>query len=188
MRGENKKFMVYELDDSGGRRKVEITEDKLQSFLILHPKQVFIIIREDLRRIFIWKGPESPTHKRFVSTRSTRALQEELRRECGLRPCKIISVDVGDEPLEFLSAFNFPHTGDALRKIMIMMGEIKELTLERKYLPTIFNAELLENSKNDGLPTFRPLALKYFESCGIFTRAHKTMIKFYGDFVNHRIF
>ncbi|MFX0144389.1 MAG: hypothetical protein ACFE9C_09950, partial [Candidatus Hodarchaeota archaeon] len=75
----HEKFMVYELDDSGEKKKIKVDEDKLQVFLISHPEQVFVIIREDLRRIFIWKGPKSPIRKRFVSSRSTIALQEELR-------------------------------------------------------------------------------------------------------------
>ncbi len=178
---ENERLMVYELDDSGEKKKVEVVEEKFQSFLISHPEQVFVIIREDLRRIFIWKGPKSPIRSRFVSSRTTIALQEELRMECGLRSCKIISVDVGDEPLEFLSAFNFPHTGIALKKIMRMMGEVKKLTLTRRYLPEIFNADLLENSKTDGLPTFKPLTLGYFKSCGILIRFHDTKVKFFKD-------
>ena len=178
---ENERLMVYELDDSGEKKKVEVVEDELQLFLISHPEQVLVIIREDLRRIFIWKGPKSPIRSRFVSSRTTIALQEELRMEFGLHPCKIISVDVGDEPLEFLSAFNFPHTGIALRKIIRMMGEVKTLTLTRKYLPEIFTADLLENSKIDGLPTFIPFTLGYFKSCGILIRFHDTKVKFFKD-------
>lgn len=178
------RFMVYELDDSGEKRRVDLTEDNLQSFLILHPEQVFVIIREDLRRIFIWKGPKSSTRKIFVSSRKTIALQEELRRELGLRPCKIISVDMGDEPLEFLEAFGFPQAGNALRKILRMMGEIRELTLTREYLPRLFTSDLLGISKTDRLPTFRPIVLKYFESSGIFSRFHGSEIIFFEDKVS----
>jgi len=175
------KFMVYELDDSGEKKKVKVTEDKLQVFLISHPEQVFVIIREDLRRIFVWKGPKSPIRKRFVSSRSTIALQEELRMECGLPPCKVISVDVGDEPLEFLTAFHFLPAGGALRKIKIMMGEVKEVMITRKYLPEIFAVDLLENSKIDKLPAFTPLTLEYFKSCGILTRFHDDKVIFFED-------
>ena len=176
---EYETFMVYELDDSGDKNKISMAEEELQSNL--HPEQVLVIVHEDLRRIFIWKGPKSPIRKRFISSRTTIALQEELRMECGLHPCKIISVDVGDEPLEFLSAFHFPPAGNALRKIMRMMGKVRELTITRKYLPEIFTADLLENSKIDGLPTFRPHILEYFESCGISTRFHDTKVIFFED-------
>ncbi len=96
-------FMVYELDDSGEKIKLDIEEEHLQENL--HPEQVLVIIREDLRRIFIWKGPKSPVRKRFISSRVASALQEELMKDARYHRCKIVSVDAGDEPTEFLNAF-----------------------------------------------------------------------------------
>ncbi|MFX0003608.1 MAG: hypothetical protein ACFE9C_14925 [Candidatus Hodarchaeota archaeon] len=96
-------FMVYELDDSGEKIKLDINEDQLQESL--HPEQVLVIIREDLRRIFIWKGPKSPVRKRFISSRVASAIQEELMKDARYHRCKIVSVDAGDEPSEFLNAF-----------------------------------------------------------------------------------
>ncbi|KKL26501.1 hypothetical protein LCGC14_2394680 [marine sediment metagenome] len=61
---ENERLMVYELDDSGEKKKVEVAEEELQSFLISHPEQVFVIIREDLRRIFF--------HSKSVETVASR--------------------------------------------------------------------------------------------------------------------
>ncbi|MDX1797564.1 MAG: Rho termination factor N-terminal domain-containing protein [Candidatus Lokiarchaeia archaeon] len=96
-------FMVYELDNSGERIKLDIEQENLQENLSL--EQVLVIIREDLRRIFIWKGPTSPVRKRFISSRVASALQEELMKDARYHRCKIISVDAGDEPSEFLNAF-----------------------------------------------------------------------------------
>jgi hypothetical protein len=96
-------FMVYELDDSGEKIKLDIEEELLQENL--HPEQVLVIVREDLRRIFIWKGPKSPVRKRFISSRVASALQEELMKDARYHRCKIVSVDAGDEPIEFLNAF-----------------------------------------------------------------------------------
>jgi hypothetical protein len=100
---EYETFMVYELDDSGEKNKIGITEEELQSNL--HPEQVLVIVREDLRRIFIWKGPKSPVRKRFISSRVAQELQEDLRHDARYHRCKIVSVDAGDEPTEFLNAF-----------------------------------------------------------------------------------
>ncbi|MFX0027750.1 MAG: hypothetical protein ACFE8B_00950 [Candidatus Hermodarchaeota archaeon] len=100
---EYETFMVYELDDSGERNKMNILEEELQSNL--HPEQVLVIVREDLRRIFIWKGPKSPVRKRFISSRVAQELQDELRKSASMHRCKIVSVDAGDEPTEFLNAF-----------------------------------------------------------------------------------
>ena len=100
---EYEAFMVYELDDSGEKVKLDFEEEKLQENLL--PEQVLVIIKEDLRRIFIWKGPKSPVRKRFISSRVASALQEELMKDSRYHRCKIVSVDAGDEPIEFLNAF-----------------------------------------------------------------------------------
>ena len=100
---EYETFMVFELDDSGEKKRVSMSKEELESNL--HPDQVFVIVCEDLRRIFIWKGPKSPVRKRFISSRVASELQEELRKIAAFHRCKIVSVDAGDEPTEFLNAF-----------------------------------------------------------------------------------
>ena len=93
-------FLVFELEESGERKQVEdITPQTLQS--ILHSKQVLVILRWDLRRIFIWKGSASPVKKRFISSQIATELREELKGGA-----KIVSVDQGDEVKEFLDAFD----------------------------------------------------------------------------------
>jgi hypothetical protein len=92
-------FIVYELEDTGMRKPIRnITPQRLQS--ILHSKQVLIIVRRDLKNIFIWKGSASPVKKRFISSRVATALRDELEGNC-----RIISIDQGDEAQEFLNAF-----------------------------------------------------------------------------------
>ena len=100
---EYEPFMVYELDDSGEKVRLDIEEEHLKENL--HPEQVLVIIKEELRRIFIWKGPKSPVRKRFISSRVAQALQEELMKDARYHRCKIVSVDAGDEPSEFLNVF-----------------------------------------------------------------------------------
>ena len=96
-------FMVFELKDSGERKKLKIIQDDLQKYL--HPEQVLIIVREDLRRIFIWKGAKSPVRKRFISSRVAQNLQKELIDHSRYHRCKIVSIDQGDELQEFLNVF-----------------------------------------------------------------------------------
>jgi hypothetical protein len=96
-------FMVFELEDSGERNKLKIVQDDLQEYL--HPEQVLIIVREDLRRIFIWKGAKSPVRKRFISSRVAQNLQKELIDHSRYHRCKIVSIDQGDELQEFLNVF-----------------------------------------------------------------------------------
>ena len=93
-------FIVFELEDSGEKKKIEdINPSDIKSRL--HSKQVLIIVRQDLKRIFIFQGSASPVKKRFIGSRTAMAIRERLSVLC-----KIVSVDQGDEPLEFLKAFN----------------------------------------------------------------------------------
>ncbi|MBY9011222.1 MAG: hypothetical protein KGD70_02490 [Candidatus Lokiarchaeota archaeon] len=96
-------FIVYDLENTGERTKLEIKPEELQNYL--DPEQVLIIIREDLRRIFIWKGSKSPVRKRFISSRVAQELQRDLIEDSRYHRCKIISIDQGDELQEFLHAF-----------------------------------------------------------------------------------
>jgi len=112
-------FMVFEVKDTGERLRLNLTEeafrqDNGQKFL--HPLQVAIIIKEELRRIFIWKGLTSSIRKKFIASRVASELQREITNSSHFHRCKIISVDQGDEPAEFLNAFGFetdPITNDA---------------------------------------------------------------------------
>jgi len=96
-------FMVYDLENTGERKKLNIKQDNLQTYL--NPEQVLIIVREDLRRIFIWKGSKSPVRKRFISSKVAQQLQKELISDSRYHRCKIVSIDQGDELQEFLNAF-----------------------------------------------------------------------------------
>ncbi|NVM18772.1 MAG: hypothetical protein HWN80_13740 [Candidatus Lokiarchaeota archaeon] len=96
-------FIVYNLQNTGERTKLNIKPEELQNHL--NPEQVLIIIREDLRRIYIWKGSKSPVRKRFISSRVAQDLQRDLVQDARYHRCKIISIDQGDELQEFLNAF-----------------------------------------------------------------------------------
>lgn len=103
-------FMVFELHDNGEHQRIDITEQEFRNANgngILHPSQVTIIVKEDLRCIFIWKGVESSVRKKFIASRVASELQQELMKQAGFHRCKVISVDQGEEPKEFLSAFGF---------------------------------------------------------------------------------
>ncbi len=103
-------FMVFELEDTGERQQLDISEQEFSQNNgngILHPYQVAIIVKEDLRRIYIWKGFTSSVRKKFIASRVASELQQELVTNAGFHRCKVISVDQGDEPREFLDSFGF---------------------------------------------------------------------------------
>ncbi len=97
-------FFAYELEDTGERKEIFFSEKDLAQYL--YPEQVLVLVREDLRRIFIWKGAKSPINKRFISSRIARDLQQDLMKDARYHRCKIVSVDQGDEIQEFLDIFN----------------------------------------------------------------------------------
>ncbi|MFX0031315.1 MAG: hypothetical protein ACFE8E_02095 [Candidatus Hodarchaeota archaeon] len=96
-------FVVFDLKNTGERKQLNIKQEELQNHL--DPEQVLIIIREDLRRIYIWKGSKSPVRKRFISSKVAQELQKELMTDPRYHRCKIVSIDQGDELQEFLNAF-----------------------------------------------------------------------------------
>ncbi len=103
-------FMVYILRDSGERIRLKVTEKEFREnrgINVLHSKQVAIIVKNKLKRMFIWKGHESSVRKKFIASRVALALQSDLMTTVHFYRCKIVSVDQGDEPREFLDAFGF---------------------------------------------------------------------------------
>ncbi len=103
-------FMIYGLESTGEKLKLDVSEEEFranngQNFLDSH--QVLVIVKEDLRRIYIWKGVNSHVRKKFIASRTAAELQNDLVVNGHFHRCKIISVDQGDEPNDFLRAFNF---------------------------------------------------------------------------------
>ena len=153
-------FVVFEVDESGERKQVEdITPQTLQS--ILHAKQVLVILRWDLRRIFIRKGSASPVKKRFISARIATELREEVKGGV-----KIVSVDQGDEVEEFLDAFelesmpvtdtledmryirNSEKMGSVSPEAMVLKSKIKEIQ-QKMPIPPLKAKIVKENPKID---------------------------------------
>ncbi len=131
-------FFAYELDDSGKKKELNFSERDLAQNI--RPEQVLLLVREDLRRIFIWKGAKSPVKKRFISTFVARDLQGELLKDSRYHQCKIVSIDQGDELHEFLDAFNMESM------------EVKERLADMKY---IRNSERLEKKEKENYPEER---------------------------------
>ena len=103
-------FMVFGLESTGEKVKLDVSEDEFRANNgqnILDTHQVLVIVKEDLRRIYIWKGVNSHVRKKFIASRIAAELQNDLVVNGHFHRCKIISVDQGDEPNEFLRAFNF---------------------------------------------------------------------------------
>ena len=103
-------FMIFKVKDTGEDFRLNITEEAFRQNngnVVLHPLQVAIIIKEQLRRIYIWKGISSSVRNKFIASRVASELQRDIINSSNFHRCKIVSVDQGDEPEEFLNAFGF---------------------------------------------------------------------------------
>jgi len=103
-------FMIFSLHNSGEKERIDITEAeflKNNGANILNPKEVLLVIKEELRRIYIWKGTLSSVRKKFIASRVASELQADLAKSANFHRCKIVSVDQGEEPREFLQNFGF---------------------------------------------------------------------------------
>ncbi len=132
---ELRNFFAYELEDTGERKELFFSEKDLEQFL--NPEQVLVLVREDLRRIFIWKGATSPVKKRFISSKVAREIQQDLMKDARYHQCKIVSVDQGDEVQEFLEAFNLEsmEVKERLADIKYVRNRDKEEIKEEKEYP-----------------------------------------------------
>lgn len=94
----NDSFMIFEVDDSGERKRLNIHEEQFRENYekkILDPKKVLVIVKENLRKIYIWKGKDSLVRKRFISSQIAQTLQKELIMD-GYDKCNIVSMDQGN--------------------------------------------------------------------------------------------
>ncbi|MBY8987506.1 MAG: hypothetical protein KGD61_03550 [Candidatus Lokiarchaeota archaeon] len=106
-------FMIFGLESTGEKIKLNISEDEFRANNgqnVLDSHQVLVIVKEDLRRIYIWKGVNSHVRKKFIASRIAAELQNDLVVNGHFHRCKIISVDQGDEPVDFMRAFSLKAT------------------------------------------------------------------------------
>ncbi|MHA1912804.1 MAG: hypothetical protein ACW990_11760 [Promethearchaeota archaeon] len=143
---EYQEFMVFEIEDSGDKNKIAIDISELSYHL--HPEKALLIVREDLRRIYSWKGARSSVRKRFIGSRIATEVQGELMK-AGYHRCKIVSIDQGDEAQEFLNVFGLEsmEVTDQLEDKVILSNSARERLEQQKILDT--KIEFAESSKLD---------------------------------------
>jgi hypothetical protein len=154
---EYQEFLCYELSNDGTHQELEMEEEAIEGNL--KPDDVLIFVKQDMRRLWIWKGPKAPVRKRFISSRVAAKIQEEIRRESG-RHLKIVSVDAGDEPIEFLSTFNLEsmEITEKMNDMVYIRNIERDRAKEEQIKKTIRESQaeeeywspLLEESQNSG--------------------------------------
>ncbi|MFX1353291.1 MAG: hypothetical protein ACFFGP_04955 [Promethearchaeota archaeon] len=159
-------FMVFELHDNGEHQRIDIAEEDFRNAHgngILHPSQVIIIVKEDLRSIFIWKGVESSVRKKFIASRVASELQQELMKQAGFHRCKVISVDEGEEPEDFLNAFGFK-SQNVQKSIESKKNEPDKPEINVKMKQQITDQSIVSNIQVANPKPFTPKSFKQLKS------------------------
>ncbi|MHA2002877.1 MAG: hypothetical protein ACW975_08085 [Candidatus Thorarchaeota archaeon] len=84
-----------QVQDDGTSIEVEVTRESLES------ENVYCIIDDASRSIFIWKGRRSGVRKKFIGAQTA----NRMRSEHGTA-FKVHSLDEGEEPAVFFSAIS----------------------------------------------------------------------------------
>ena len=85
---------VYSINDDG--QETKIGDNVGLSTLI--QGHVFIAIDNNAKKIYIWKGHESPVRQKFISARTA----SKIRQSYGM-VYKVESIDQGEEPADFIA-------------------------------------------------------------------------------------
>lgn len=124
---EYKDFMVFDVKETGDYSELNIKKEDLGDFL--HPENAYIIINQDIQRIYFWKGARSPVRKRFLGSRIATEIQGNIMK-AGFKRCKVVTIDQGEELDEFLNVFG------------LETMEVTEVLEEKHYVRNIEKEEM----------------------------------------------
>jgi hypothetical protein len=85
----------FQVQDDGTSIEVEVTKDSLES------ENVYCIIDDASKSIFIWKGRRSGVRKKFIGAQTA----NRMRSEHGTT-FRVHSLDEGEEPAVFFTAIS----------------------------------------------------------------------------------
>lgn len=139
---EYRDFMVFEINEPGDLKELNVKKEDLGDFL--HPENVYTIINQEIKRIYLWKGAISPVRKRFIASRIATKLQGDMMK-AGYKRCKVVSIDQGEELEEFLNVF-----GLESMEIKVEMEEkryIRNIEKEQSRITSILSTKVESNSK-----------------------------------------
>nr|MDO8044700.1 hypothetical protein [Candidatus Baldrarchaeota archaeon] len=85
-------MQAYKISEEGELVSVPLKDIELRS------DDVVVIVEDNKKNIFIWKGINAPVRKKFISARSAWKLRGELGPLY-----KVVSIDEGEEPEDFLN-------------------------------------------------------------------------------------
>ncbi len=115
-------LQVYDVVETGELMELTIP-GKLQTEL--NADRVLIIVDDDDRKIWLWKGAEAGVRKKFIAARQGQA----VRSQRGL-VYKVLSIDGGEEPDAFLSLLGVkPKTTEPKKEVAVSI-DMPDKTIE----------------------------------------------------------
>ncbi|TFF87137.1 MAG: hypothetical protein EU549_05335 [Promethearchaeota archaeon] len=132
---------IYNVERSGELSQVG---NKLSD--VMNTEDVLLVVIDDIKKIFLWKGINSPVAKKFIGARCG----QQLRGEKGLL-FKVIPIDEGEEPEEFEKFKEVEPS--KVKGVVAKPGEvpIATPTLTDDLKETLLSEELEEGFKREGI-------------------------------------
>lgn len=116
------RLQVYDVVETGELMELTIPG---QLKTELGPERVLIIVNDDDRKIWLWKGAEAGVRKKFIAARQGQA----VRSQRGL-VYKVMSIDGGEEPDAFLSLLGEKPKTPAPKPEVAVQVDLPDKTIE----------------------------------------------------------
>ncbi len=116
------RLQVYDVVETGELMELTIPGELKTE---LNSGRVLIIVDDDDRKIWLWKGAEAGVRKKFIAARQGQA----VRSQRGL-VYKVLSIDGGEEPDAFLSLLGVKPRTPAPKKEVAVQVDLPDKTIE----------------------------------------------------------
>jgi hypothetical protein len=116
------RLQIYDVVETGELMELAIPGELKTE---LGPERVLIIVNDDDRKIWLWKGAEAGVRKKFIAARQGQA----VRSQRGL-VYKVMSIDGGEEPDAFLSLLGEKPKAPTHKPEVAVHVDLPEKTIE----------------------------------------------------------
>ncbi len=138
-------IQIFSILDTGETNEIQ-TDQKVSE--ILSTTECYLIFDELAKTIWFWKGLKSKIRAKFIGAKKS----QELRGQVGLSN-RVVSIDEGDEPPEFLQSIGSPP-----RAGTIVAQEIRETPVAASMAPNPDQAPpSFSTSTSDSAPAPEPV-------------------------------
>ena len=122
MRVLSARLQVYDVVETGELMELAVKGELKTE---LNTERVLIIVDDEDRKIWLWKGAEAGVRKKFIAARQG----QSVRSQRGL-VYKVLSIDGGEEPDSFLALLGVKPKPAAPKKEVAVQVELPDKTIE----------------------------------------------------------